>query len=218
MTYVLTFAGAGLAFLPARAQAEVWVDDCAGTGTGTVGDPYCKIQTAICNIKHDRRHDPRAPRHLPRGDPRHREHHDHLDRRTGRRPHSTLPGSRAPRTTSAPIGVQPNCSAVYFRPPPARPAASRASTSRTRAGASTSPRSARRSARGSWSSVRLPRSRATRSSATSLEQRRSFELFYGGGIYINGTNPAAPPRPVITTNLIQGNIADPPNGTSSVSS
>ena len=34
------------------AQAvEVWVDDCAGTGTGTIGNPYCKIQTAICNIK-----------------------------------------------------------------------------------------------------------------------------------------------------------------------
>src|SRR5262249_25105839 len=34
-----------------RAQTTVWVDDCAGTGTGTQGDPYCKIQTAICAIK-----------------------------------------------------------------------------------------------------------------------------------------------------------------------
>ena len=40
-----------VAFLPARAQTTVWVDDCAGTGTGTQGDPYCKIQTAICSIK-----------------------------------------------------------------------------------------------------------------------------------------------------------------------
>ena len=37
-------------FFPGRA-ADVWVDDCAGTGAGTVGNPYCKIQTAICSIK-----------------------------------------------------------------------------------------------------------------------------------------------------------------------
>ena len=49
--HCLLLAVAVLEFGPARAQAEVWVDDCAGTGTGTLGDPYCKIQTAICNIK-----------------------------------------------------------------------------------------------------------------------------------------------------------------------
>src|SRR4030095_9095258 len=47
----LAFVFSLIAFLPARAQATVWVDDCAGTGTGTFGDPYCKIQTAICAIK-----------------------------------------------------------------------------------------------------------------------------------------------------------------------
>src|SRR5512140_1681136 len=48
-TAALTLALCG--FVPAWAQATAWVGPCAGTGTGTQGDPYCKIQTAICAIK-----------------------------------------------------------------------------------------------------------------------------------------------------------------------
>ena len=50
-SHALLLVGSLISFLPAGAQATVWVDDCAGTGTGTVGDPYCKIQTAICAIR-----------------------------------------------------------------------------------------------------------------------------------------------------------------------
>lgn len=40
-----------LAWGPAAAQT-VWVDDdCIGTGSGTLTDPYCTIQEAICSIK-----------------------------------------------------------------------------------------------------------------------------------------------------------------------
>src|SRR5436189_57764 len=49
---LLVFVLALAAILPAYgAPATVWVDDCAGVGTGTQGNPYCKIQTAICNIR-----------------------------------------------------------------------------------------------------------------------------------------------------------------------
>ena len=39
--------------LAAYAQQTVHVDDdaCPGSGTGTVGDPYCSIQTAICDLR-----------------------------------------------------------------------------------------------------------------------------------------------------------------------
>ena len=39
--------------LAVHAQQTVHVDDdaCPGPGTGTVGDPYCSIQTAICDLK-----------------------------------------------------------------------------------------------------------------------------------------------------------------------
>ena len=40
-----------LGSLPVGAQTTVWVAPCAGPGTGTVGNPYCKIQTAICAIQ-----------------------------------------------------------------------------------------------------------------------------------------------------------------------
>lgn len=38
--------------------------------------------------------------------------------------------------------------------------------------------------------------------------------FYGGGIYVQGDQLFDVAQPVITTNLIDGNIVDPPNGTS----
>src|SRR5262249_10700687 len=39
------------------------------------------------------------------------------------------------------------------------------------------------------------------------------KLFYGAGIYIQGPSSASPAQPVITTNVIDGNTADPPDGT-----
>ena len=37
----------------AHAQVTVYVDDdaCPGPGTGALGDPFCNIQDAICDIK-----------------------------------------------------------------------------------------------------------------------------------------------------------------------
>jgi hypothetical protein len=40
---------------PAAAQSNVWVDDltCPSQGSGTEGDPYCRIQDAICLHRND---------------------------------------------------------------------------------------------------------------------------------------------------------------------
>src|ERR1044071_771933 len=48
---VFVFAVAFAGFSPSQAQSTVWVDDCAGVGTGTEANPFCKIQRAICDIQ-----------------------------------------------------------------------------------------------------------------------------------------------------------------------
>ena len=45
-----------------------------------------------------------------------------------------------------------------------------------------------------------------------IREEPTFRVYYGGGIYINGTNPPTPHRPVITNNIIHGDAADPPAG------
>ena len=169
---VFVLALAIFRFLPAQAT-EVWVGpSCVSGGAGTQANPYCKIQTAICNIK-------------AAGGTVHVLPGTYLE--SIRIPatvqvistdgpavttlHAT--GKPCPQADFCTIGAEPNCSAVYF-PTAARHrrAASRVFTSRTPAAARTSPSDrVRRSARGSWSSGRPRRSRATRSSATRSRAR-----------------------------------------------
>jgi hypothetical protein len=214
IAYALTFACAGLAFGPAHAQANVWVDDCAGTGTGTVGDPYCKIQTAICNIKVTG-----GTIHVLPG-----TYHEAIRVTaninivsTDGPAVTTLDASGRPCPTAdfCTLGAQPNCSAVYF--PSAAGTNSRIEGIHitNSGGGIDQPSFGAKIGAGILvygSSPTITRNELVGNVLSS----GSFKMFYGGGIYINGTNPAAPPRPVITTNLIQGNIADPPNGTASV--
>jgi hypothetical protein len=198
-----------------RASAlDVWVDDCAGTGTGTVGDPYCKIQTAICNIKTTGgiihvnpgtyREAIRVPANIT------------IISIDG--PASTTldaSGKPCPTNDYCTIGAQPNCSAVYF--PSAAGTNSRIEGIHitNSGGGIDQPSFSAKIGAGILvfgSSPTITRNEIVGNVLSSA----SFKVFYGGGIYVNGTNPATPPRPVITTNLIQGNIADPANGTSSV--
>jgi hypothetical protein len=44
----------------------------------------------------------------------------------------------------------------------------------------------------------------------------TYKIYYGAGIYINGVDPQNPPRPIITNNLIQGNVANPQKGRSTI--
>jgi Thrombospondin type 3 repeat len=205
----LAFATLLLA-VPARAQT-VWVDDCAGTGTGTQADPYCKIQTAICNLKVTG-----GTINVFPG-----TYHETLRVTANINIVSTdgpavtiLDASGRPCVTSdfCTLGTQTNCSAVYF------PSAA-LNTSRieglhiTNGGGIDQTCCAAKIGGGITvfgSSPTITRNEIVGNTISSTQ----YKLYYGGGIYVNGTDPNIPPRPVITNNLIQGNAADPPAGQS----
>ena len=201
-----------IGFLPARTQSTVWVGPCTGTGTGTQADPYCKIQTAICNIKTTG-----GTIHVLPG-----SYHEAIRVTANISIISTdgpavttldATGKPCPTSDFCTIGAQPNCSAVYF------PSAA-GSTSRIEGihitntgGGIDQPTDLAKIGAGILvfgSSPTITRNEIVGNTISSP----TYKLFYGGGIYIQGSNPAVPPRPVITKNLIQGNVADPVNGSS----
>jgi hypothetical protein len=210
MIRVLLLTVSLIASRASRAQAEVWVDDCAGTGTGTVGNPYCKIQTAICNIKTTG-----GTIHVLPG-----TYHEAI-RVTANisiiatdGPATTTldaTGKPCPTADFCTIGAEPNCSAVYF------PSAA-GTTSRIEgihitntAGGKDQPAVPAKIGAGILvygSSPTITRNEIVGNTIGNT----SSTVWYGGGIYVNGTDPGNPPRPVITINLIQGNTADPPAG------
>jgi hypothetical protein len=201
-----------MVFIPGRAQTTVWVDVCAGTGTGTSGDPYCKIQTAICAIKASG-----GTINVRPG-----TYHEAIRVTaniaivsTDGPAVTTLDATGRPCPTSdfCTIGVEPNCSAVYF--PSAAGTTSRIEgihITNTGGGKDQTGFSGKIGAGilVYGSSPTITRNEIVGNTIS----HPTFKLYYGGGIYINGTSAAAPPRPVITNNLIQGNVADPPNGSS----
>jgi hypothetical protein len=197
-------------FLPAKAQTTVWVDDCAGTGTGTPGDPYCKIQTAICNIKATGGTINVLPG-IYREAIRVTANITVIS--TDGPAVTTLDATGKPCPTSdfCTIGTEPNCSAVYF------PSAA-GTTSRIEGihitnagGGKDQPGLLAKIGAGILvygSSPTITRNEIVGNTVT----HASYKLFYGGGLYINGVDQANPPRPVITNNLIEGNAANPPAG------
>jgi thrombospondin type 3 repeat protein len=210
--HALSLVLALLTFLPARAQAEVWVDDCAGTGMGTFGDPYCKIQTAICNIKTTG-----GMIHVLPG-----TYHEAIRVTanisivsTDGPAVTTLDATGRPCPTSdfCTIGAEPNCSAVYF--PSAAGTTSRIEgihiTNTAGGKDQTDPSILGKIGAGILvygSSPTITRNEIVGNTIGNT----SYKVWYGGGIYINGGDENNPPRPVITNNLIQGNSADPPAG------
>jgi hypothetical protein len=201
-----------IGFLPARAQATVWVGPCAGTGTGTQANPYCKIQTAICNIKAAGG----TINVLPG------TYHEAIRVTANISIISTdgpavttldASGKPCPASDFCAIGTEPNCSAVYF------PSAA-GTTSRIEGihitnagGGKDQPSFSAKIGAGILvygSSPTITRNEIVGNTISST----TYKVYYGGGIYVNGSAPTTPPRPVITNNLIQGNVADPPNGTS----
>jgi hypothetical protein len=203
---------AGLAIGPASAQTTVWVAPCAGTGTGTQADPYCHIQTAICNIKTTG-----GTINVTPG-----TYHEairvtaNIDIVSTDGPAVTIldgTGKSCPTNDFCTYGSQPNCSTVYF------PSAA-GTTSRIEGihitnsgGGIDQPTFTAKIGAGILvygSSPTITRNEIVGNVLSSA----SYQIFYGGGIYINGVSANTPPRPTITKNLIQGNIANPPAGTS----
>ena len=208
--YIVVSIIAALGFGPARAQTTVWVDDCGGTGTGTQVDPYCKIQTAICAIKltggtinvmpgtyHEAIRFPANVNLISTDGPA----------------STTIDATGRPCVVSdfCTFQATTNCSAVYF--PSAAGTTSSIEGFHIQGGGGTDqPSFSAKIGAGILvfgSSPTITRNEIVGNSLISS----NFKTFYGGGIYINGVDVANPPRPVITSNLIQGNAADPPQGT-----
>jgi len=212
VVFVLAVAMICAAVSSARAQTTVWVDDCAGTGTGTQGDPYCKIQTAICNIQATGG----TVQVLPG------VYHEAI-----RFPANvTVISTDGPAVTTIDAAGRPcvvndfctfqgttNCSAVYF--PSAAGTTSRLEGFHVQGGGGTDqPGFLAKIGAGVLvygSSPTITRNEIVGNALSSS----TYKIFYGGGIYVNGIDALNPPRPVITNNLIQGNSADPAAGTSS---
>jgi hypothetical protein len=209
----LSFAAALIASgsIPARAQTTVWVGPCSGTGTGTQADPYCKIQTAICNIKATG-----GTINVMPG-----TYHEALRVDANIQIISTdgpsvttldATGRPCPTTDFCTLGTEPNCSAVYF------PSAA-GTTSRIEGfhitnvgGGKDQPNTTILSKIGAGilvygSSPTITRNEIVGNSLSSP----IYHNYYGAGIYVDGF-PATPPQPIITKNLIQGNTADPGSG------
>ena len=186
------------------------MNDCPGSGTGTELDPYCKIQTAICNIQ-----ETGGTIHVFPGlylEAIRIAANIQVIAIEG--PATTTlnaTGKPCPTSDFCTIGTELNCSAVYF--PSAAGTNSRIEGIRiTNAGGGKDQPSFEAKI-GAGILVYGSSPTITRNEIVdNVISSASYQIFYGGGIYINGTNPATPPRPVITLNLIQGNIADPPDG------
>jgi hypothetical protein len=207
VSFVLVAAG------KAGAQATVWVDDCttSGGGGGTQGNPYCKIQAGICAIKatggtvmvmpgtyHETLRFPANVTVISTDGPA----VTILDA-TGR------PGVTTDFCT---LGTQPNYSGVYF--PSAAGSTSRIEGIHIQGGGGIDQTCCAAKIGGGitvyGSSPTITRNEIVGNTVSSS----SVNLFYGGGIYVQGSDVANPPHPVITNNLIQGNAADPPAGSS----
>ncbi len=194
----------------ASAQQTVWVDDCTGTGTGTQGDPYCKIQAAICAIQAAGgtiwvlpgyyKESIRVPAGIAIVS-------------TDGPSVTTLDGSNQPCPTAdfCTYGTEPNCSAVYF--PSAAGTTSRIEGFRITNSGGGRDQAGFNAKIGAGILVYGSSPTITRNEIVGNAVASStYKIFYGGGIYVNGVDPLAPPRPVITINLIQGNAVDPPAG------
>ncbi len=214
---VLILAAAGLSSTrpSSWAQTTVWADDCAGTGTGTQGDPYCKIQTAICNIKTSG-----GSVNVMPG-----TYHEAIRIAANVAVVSTdgpavtiLDGAGKACISSdfCTVLATTGCSTVYFGS--AANSGSRLEGFHIINGTGIDQSGFNARIGGGMtvygSSPTITRNEIVGNSIASTQ----YKIFYGGGIYINGLDPANPPRPIITNNLIQGNAADPPAGQSQTKS
>ncbi len=203
----------------ALTQPAVWVDDnCVNNpGSGTQADPYCKIQTAICFLQSVGGGTvwvkPGQYTESIRIGP------DTSIISTDGPAVTTIDatGQPCPATDFCTLGNEPNCSAVYF--PSAAGTNSRIEGIRVKNtnGGKDQPGFGAKIGAGILvygSSPTITRNEIVQNSIGGT----SYGLFYGAGMYINGVNPATPPRPIITNNLIQGNTADPPAGNGSTPS
>ena len=204
----------------ALAQTTVWVDECTGTqaecdaycptATGTQGTPYCKIQTAICAIKVSGG----TVNVLPG------TYHEAIRIAANVAvvstdgPATTIIDGAGQKCFSSDfcttIPTTTSCSAVYFGT--AANSTSRIEGFRIQNGAGVDQMCCDAKIGGGVTVFGSSPTITRNEIKSNTIAHASFKLYYGGGIYVNGTDPSNPPRPVITNNLIDGNAADPPPG------
>ena len=203
-----------------HAQQEVFVDvvNCnVGTGgTGTIGDPYCKIQDGICDLKDTGGGTVRV---------KPGNYNESLRMFGGVSVISTdgpsvttIDATGRPCTTSACVESTTNltCSVVVYGSGPTN-------ADRLEGFHITGGSGLRRVNGGQIPDFVVGAGIFVFNSAPTITNNEivgnilahatADEVFYGGAIYLeanNGTNP----KPVITYNLIKDNVADPPDGRS----
>ncbi len=203
------------------AQQILYVDDdnCPGPGDGSSGNPYCKIQDAICYLKNN---DIEGTVMVRPGN---------YNEAVRVFPKISLVSTDGPAVTTidptgkscvmpdCTVGTTTPCSAVYF------------STNSTPRGERlegfrlTNGRGIQQTCQGGCdiqigggllvfaSSPVITRNEIVNNTLSAASNQT--KAYYGAGIYIqsSGSDTSFSARPVITKNLISGNVADPPEGT-----
>lgn len=201
------------------AQSTVYVDDdtCPAPGNGSVGNPFCKIQDGICLLKNSG-----GGTVLVKPG----TYYEAIRLFAGISVISTdgpsvttINASGRPCITSACTidATTTSCSAVQFR---AVLGVGATQTDRLEGFRITGGKGTQRTfvdgtpfVAGGGIFVRGSSPTITSNQIVgNVMAGTTAKLFYGGGIYVQGENAANLARPVITTNVIDGNIADPPNG------
>jgi hypothetical protein len=203
----------------AEAQQTRWVDaaNCPGPGSGSEADPYCKIQDAICNLKdigggtvYVRPGTYNEAVRMFAG----------IDLISTDGPAVTTidptnPTVRPCITSSCTVGTTASCSGVYF---------GGGANGRIEGFRITNGRGINQTCAGGCNvmigggitvfngSPTITRNEIVNN--TMLRASSQTKSYYGGGIYVQGDDRNTVARPVITNNLIEGNVADPPAGKS----
>ena len=202
-----------LAASGAAAQVTVYVDDasCPAPGSGTSGDPYCAIQSGICAAR------PSGGTVLVRPG----TYHESLRMFPGVSVVSTdgpavttIDATARPCTTSQCVLSTLNltCATVVF--PSGMTSTDRLEGFRITGGSGLLRELGAEDAVAGGGVFVFDGSPTITNNeiVDNVLSSGSTKNYWGGGIYLLGTQYATPIAPVITNNLIEGNAADPPAG------
>ncbi len=208
--------------VPAAAQQVLYVDDdnCPGPGNGTVGNPFCRIQDAICTLRSGSGGTALVkPGTYPEAI---RLFAGISVISTDGPTVTTIDATNRPCITSlcTPDVTTTSCSAVTFRAVGGvgATAADRLEGFRITGGRGTQLIFGGGIPYLAGGGIFVRNSSPTITNNQILDNSlggTNAKLFYGAGIYVHGDPPPTPTvQPIITTNVIDGNIGDPPDGTS----
>jgi len=200
---------------PALAQTDVHVDveECDGSGDGSPGDPYCAIQEAICFL-----------RNQPGGGTAHVHPGEYNEAirffpgvsvvSTDGPAVTTIDATGAPcyLSTCLPSTVTP-CAVAYF-PTGSSTNAERLEGFRLTGGGGLNQTCSGGCDVRAGAGIFILRSSPTITNNEIVGNvlQGSSNSFYGAGIYVQSSRDTAPARPVITANLIEGNVNNSPPG------